>query len=210
MLRCLAAAVVIMGAHWAIEGVRRQSAAVAAQAASFEVEPLPLILGDWIGVKMETDADIVREVGALKMVERLYENDRGQKVGVIVATFPTGVDVLPHPPDLCYRGAGWDIRGDVWCEAASGRRYKQLQVERPGTDVALITYWYQLRAEIASNRHELRQVLQKLRRARQTWPPLVKVMIHAPVEFSETEAKSASEELGEEIYRWIAEEATST
>jgi hypothetical protein len=202
--RYLVAVVVIVATQLSIWRLQQQSVIDAARAADFEVESLPSAFGAWSGSTMPTDAEIFREVGALKMTERMYVNEQGVRIGVIVATFPTGTDVLPHPPDLCYTGEGWNVRSDVWKEDTRHRRYKLMLVERNRHE-ALVSYWYQLGADVASNRNELRQILQKLRKAHQPWPPLVKVLIHVPVEFSEADAKTASEELGHAIYHWVAD-----
>ncbi len=85
---------------------------------------------------------------------------------------------------------------------ATTGRYRLMIVEQNGARAA-IAYWFQLGPDVASDRNELRPILQKLRWRGKGWPPLVKVLIHIPLEYSEDNGKFAADDLGTGIYEWI-------
>ena len=205
-MRCLIATAMIAAAQVLIWQVKDRDADVASQAAEFEIAGLPTRLGEWTSEDAPLEDNVVQDVGALKMIRRTFVNPAGYRLAVVLATFPTGEPILPHPPDLCYAGAGWTVLGDAWQKDDRDRPYKLLTGERDRQKV-LVSYWYQLRRNVVSNRNELRRELQQLRWKRQAWPPMVKVLIHAPVALSEPEAKSASEDLGAAIYEWVCQQS---
>jgi hypothetical protein len=206
--RCLAAAAVIAGTQAAIWRLESDAALDAQRVADFDVARLPYTLGDWVGKDTDPAVDVVREVGAIRLIERTYVSGRGRRLSVSFATFPTGKDVLPHPPDLCYSGQGWNVLSETWETDATGRPYKLLRVEKGG-QVVLVPFWYQLGSNVVSNRNELRRVLQKLRWNKQPWPPFVKVMIHAPAGYPEANTQAACEEFGALVYEWVKENSGS-
>ncbi len=53
----------------------------------------------------------------------------------------------------------------------------------------------------------MRQALQTLRMRRHHWPPLVKVLVHVPVELSEESVQDDVEALVVAIYRWVDEKS---
>ena len=198
----LIAALCIAASQAAIWSVQYRTGVAAAQAATFEVAGLPLQLGEWTGASAEIDPMLARAVGAISLIDRRYENDAGRRASVHLATFPTAEVTLPHPPDLCYTGGGWTILNDEWQRDTRDRQYRLMVVEQEGARSAVV-YWYQLGSDVASNRDELRKILQKRRLEGKGWPPLVKVLIQVPIHFSGDDFKPAAEDLGARIYEWI-------
>jgi EpsI family protein len=200
--RLLIAAVAVAATQAVVWQLNHRTGLAAARAAEFNVAQLPLQLDEWSGAETELDPKVFQKVGALEMVNRSYENDKGRRAAVHVAAYPTAAALLPHPPELCYNTAGWTIQKDEWNTDGPQRRYRLMVVENGGARTA-VAYWYQLGAEVVSNRDELRQVLQKLRLQGAGWPPLVKVMVQVQIEFSEADSQAVAEDLGAKIYDWV-------
>src|SRR5262249_2785230 len=125
----------------------------------------------------------------------------GRQVAVHLATFSTADMLIPHPPQLCFTESGWTILKDEW-QTDGDRRYRLLLVEREGAR-STVVYWYQLGADVAADRDDLRRILQKFRREKTSWPPMVKVLIQSPVVLSEADANSDCRVLGAAIYKWV-------
>jgi hypothetical protein len=206
--RCLIAATLIGASQLVIWQVQRHDLQGASQAEAFDVSGLPSRLGHWASEEAAMEHDLAQDSGALSTIERTFVNPAGYRLAVVVATFPAAEAILPHPPDLCYTGKGWNVTKDEWQATEDGRRYKLLAGDK-GTQKVLVSYWYQLHDKVVSNRDELRSTLQSLRWKGQSWPPMVKVLIHAPVGFSESDALADSEELGGAIYHWILQQSQS-
>jgi hypothetical protein len=186
----------------AIWQLQRHTALLAAQTANFDVNGLPLELAQkWTGTVSELDPRLFKQVGALKMTNRTYKNELGRQASTHLATFSTADMLVPHPPQLCFTENGWTILKDEW-QTDGDRRYRLLLVEREGARAA-VAYWYQLGTEVAGDRDDLRKIMQKFRREKTTWPPMVKVLIQSPVVFSEADADADCRDLGGAIYEWV-------
>src|SRR5258708_4240497 len=135
--RMLIAALCIAASQAAISSVQYRTGIAAAQAATFEVAGLPLQLGEWTGASAEIDPKLAQAVGAISLIDRRYENDGGRHASVHLATFPTAEVTLPHPPDLCYTGAGWTILNDDWQRDTHDRQYRLMIVEQEGARSAV-------------------------------------------------------------------------
>lgn len=199
--RLLIAAVCIAAAQAAIWRLNHLTALAAAQAETFEVAALPLQLKEWSGEDVELDPRLLEATGALKIVNRSYVNAAGRRAAVHVAMFKAA-GATPHSPEICYTNGGWSTLKKDWQRDSHDRRYCLMIVEQSGARVA-VAFWYQLGPHVVSSPDEGRKVLQRLRWQGQRFPPLVKVMMHIPIEFSDDDAKTAAEELGAGIFDWI-------
>jgi hypothetical protein len=182
----------------------RRTRADAEQAAKFDVARLPTRLGQWTGADTELDERLIAHVGAISVVSRTYTIGQDRLAMVHLASFGPAEITLPHPPPLCYKNAGWTLGNERWAGADVASPHRLMPVEREGGR-ALIAYWYQVGHAAAASRGELRQSLQKLRWSGRRWPPLVKVLIHIPVETTGAAADSAADDLSAEIFKWVAE-----
>jgi EpsI family protein len=200
--RMLIAATCIAATGATVWHTQRRHALNAAQAEKFDVAALPLQLDQWTGTSREVDDKLFRHAGALTMIQRSYEDDRGNQASVHLATYPMVEGTPAHHPQVCYPSAGWTIVNDDWQTDDHNRRYRQMRVERDGA-AASITYWYQVGDDVGSSRDEIRRIVQQLQWQGKPWPPRVKVMIHVPITSSDADAKAAVEELGAKIYDWI-------
>jgi hypothetical protein len=199
--RLFIAAICVAATQAAIWNLQRHTALLAAQAEKFDVDALPLELGAWAGTAAELDPGVFKQVGALSMTNRRYSTEAGRQAAVHLATYATSEMLVPHPPNLCLTGSGWTILKDGWHNDRD-RRYRLMLIERDGMRAA-VAYWYQLGTDVAADRNDLRKILQKFRRDRTSWPPMVKVLLQAPVIFSEDDAIADCRELGAAIYEWV-------
>jgi EpsI family protein len=199
--RLLIAAVCVAAPQAAIWQVQDRTRLEAAQNAKFDVTDLPLQLGRWSGTPIKLDQRLFEKIGASSMSDRSYTNDVGQHAAVQLASFAMA-DAPPHHPQICYPEWGWAIRQDDWQRDGHGRLYRWMVVEQ-GSARSVLAYWYQLGEDVAGSRDELRRILQKLRSQGRARPPLVKVLIQIPIDYSETDSQATAEELGADIYDWI-------
>ncbi len=201
--RLLIAALCVAATQVVVRQVKQGIGLNAAEAAKFNTAALPLQLDQWSGKDTEVDPRLFQQLGAVNMVNRVYENDTGGRGVVHLASFSTAELSLPHPPELCCKNAGWTVLKNVWKTANDGRRYRLLIIERDGAQ-AVVAYWYQFGRDVASNRDELRTAMQKFQLARKPWPQLVKVLMQVPIEASDADSQAVAEELGTEIFKWVA------
>ncbi|MGQ0633579.1 MAG: exosortase-associated EpsI family protein [Planctomycetaceae bacterium] len=193
---CVAAT---QAAAWHLD---RQTRSQASQALELDVAKLPMQLGEWSGVDTEIDARLVAHVGSKSIVNRKYEDGLGRTIIVHLAEFPAAEVSIPHPPPLCYTNAGWTIVRERWREVAPGVRFREMKLDREGAKVD-VTYWYQLGPHVAGNRDDLRKILQSYRFSRDPWPPMVKVLLHAPGDDPDGQAGAAFEQFAAAIFDWI-------
>src|SRR5262245_20680057 len=200
--RLLIAALCVAATQAAVWQLQRHTAALAGQTANFDVNGLPLELGSsWTGTNTELDPSVFKQVGALKMTNRTYQNELGRQATAHLATFSTADMLVPHPPQLCFTESGWKILKDEW-QTDGDRRYRLLLVERDGARSA-VAYWYQLGTDVAGDRDDLRKIMQKFRREKTTWPPMVKVLIQVPVVLADADSIADCKDLGAAIFKWV-------
>ncbi|HEY3968492.1 MAG TPA: EpsI family protein [Planctomycetaceae bacterium] len=201
------AAICIAGTQAAIANFKNRDESYATQASTCDVTAFPLQTGDWTGSDVEVDDRLFVHLGATSMLNRSYQNGVRKQVTVHLSSYPAGKLSLPHSPELCYPGAGWKIESDDWKIDSHNHPYRLMVVEQDGTKAA-VAYWYQLGSEVASNRDDLRQAFQKIRQQGGVRPPLVKVIIQAPMELSAADDQTAIEEFGSQVYDWVREKTS--
>ena len=201
-VRLLIAALCVAATQVAVWQVKYRTGLQAAQGATFDVTALPLQLGQWSGTSTEFDPRDFQEVGGFSVANHSYTNELGRHASVHLANFSTADLLIPHPPDLCYTGAGWTILNDDWQTDSHDRRYRLMLVERDGVRLCA-AYWYQVGPDVAASREDLRKIMLKLRASGERWPPLIKVLIQVPVDSTEDDARSTVQELGFPIYDWV-------
>jgi hypothetical protein len=204
-VRLLIAAACVAATQAAVWQIKHQSGLLAAQAVDFDVEKLPLQLGPWVGRNTEVPDYLLEGASAQRMVNRSYEGDRGRRAAVHLASYAPQVLDVPHPPHLpanCAIVAGWTVLSDDWRINDHNCRYRFMLTERQGARSAS-AYWYQFGPDVVSDRDGIRKVMQKLRLEGKPMPPMVKVLIQVPVDFSDADARSIAEDLGARIYDWV-------
>jgi hypothetical protein len=72
---------------------------------------VPLTVGSWKGHDLEVDPAPFRQARAEAYWTRRYEDSKGRAVTVILMCGRSG-PLAVHTPDVCYRGAGYEMAGD--------------------------------------------------------------------------------------------------
>lgn len=203
--RLLVAAACIVAAQVPSRWLDRRAKADVAP--TIDVTGLPMRLADeWEGSEAEIDPQVARVRGALgPVLNRHYESgpiDKRRHVTMHMASFPSGEVALPHLPDVCYPAAGWKISGDRMLGGEGLPPHRSFVAEREDRQV-LVSYWYQLGPNLASDRDSLRKILQDLRMKGRPTPPLVKVLMEAEIEGSRDAAEADIEQVGHAVYDWV-------
>ncbi|GAB6165782.1 hypothetical protein JCM19992_17820 [Thermostilla marina] len=149
---------------------------------SEELARLPLTLDDWSGEEVELDEDLFLATGAACTINRNYSDPGGRAISVHMALFDDREFRMPHPPELCYSGAGWrQIESkDVPLELPNGTsgEVRLLRFERDGIPITVL-YAYQMGGPFAAKRDKVRSFYWRFG-GRPERPALLKVMLQAP------------------------------
>jgi hypothetical protein len=113
----------------------RWTLATKVQEAASRLDAVPRTIGEWEGEDLELPADEKRAAGGAGYLQRRYLNRQtGMALSVLLVCGRSG-PVSVHTPDVCYRGAGYDIVGDTvrrTVEGADGARaatFEMIEVE---------------------------------------------------------------------------------
>jgi EpsI family protein len=198
----MGAAALMAGAAAASAWLEGRMAASGATQVQGSLEALPLVLGEWSGRDVEPDERVVRQVAAETMIERMYTSASGATVYVHLAAFPSAKLKRPHPPEVCYRNAGWDVQTLETAAAQQGGEYSVLHCEKPGERVVVYS-WYQMADRVAPDWGELRKAFREFRGSEGGRPPIVKVMLHASTLEGPEPARRALQDLAGRIEPWV-------
>lgn len=96
-------------------GYRLLQARYADLADAIQVPPgslsvIPMRFGDWAGVDILMDPNVIQATDTDDHVNRQYVRGR-DTVNLYVAMGVRIRDLLPHRPEVCYIGAGWNLEG---------------------------------------------------------------------------------------------------
>lgn len=190
--RILAATVAVVLVSYAARWL-----AVAAVPEKVEVAPLeaalndyPMTFDNWRGETVELDPKVFLATGAACTINRNYTAPGNQALSLHMALFDQQRFQLPHPPELCYSGAGWRqlASKDVPLELPNGTTgsVRILRFDRDGATITVL-YTYQLGGPFDARRNLVRQFFWQFQ-GRPARPALVKVMLQAPGQGPEVEA----------------------
>jgi EpsI family protein len=140
---------------------------------------LPHEIGQWRGVDKELDPKIFAAIGANYVVDRVYRSGR-HRISLHLAVFDNPDEGVRHSPMNCYLGQGY--------RNASTKRTSLELADQPEMEMLLTTwekdqkrilvgYWFKMGEYLLFDRTDMAVVRLKLR-GKQSWPALVKVLIH--------------------------------
>jgi hypothetical protein len=118
----------------------------ALQDAATRVEQVPLVAGEWKGREMPIDHEAFAQAGARGYWMRSYiEGRTGESVTVLLMCGRWG-KMAVHTPDLCYRGAGYEVAGEKVRQAvatpAGPAAFWTARLRKPGAGAtALRIHW---------------------------------------------------------------------
>ena len=168
-----------------------------------DLSQLPHQIGSWVGTDSEPDPRIIVATGAHAQINRSYRSDANNAIMLHVAAWTESRVGLPHPPQMCYRGAGFQIgdQQNVALHDPDGAPFyvRFFPAEQASGNV-LVAYWYQLGKPTFSDRDGLRRALWGFRGQAER-PCLMKVLLHTPIDDPDL-AKSRLEEFAQQVYQW--------
>ncbi|NMC21127.1 MAG: EpsI family protein, partial [Thermogutta sp.] len=174
-------ACVALGARWAASRSIPSTVRIPEKS---KLAALPQEIGPWRGADQQVDPAIFQTLGTTITLDRLYLSPSGGGIALHVAVFTQPEFKLPHPPELCYGGTGWRVRGtaDRPLTLNSGEKgsVRVLTLEREdGSARATVLYCYQLGGSFAADRDVVRTFFWKYR-GQASRPAMLKVMLHCP------------------------------
>lgn len=89
----------------------RWQTSYALEEAAARVPRVPLEVGDWKGTEQAVDADMFARAGAVAYWSRRYENRKTGAVVTVILMCGRAGKMAVHTPDVCYRGAGYEMTG---------------------------------------------------------------------------------------------------
>lgn len=122
----------------------------------------PLEFGKWKGKEIELEEKVYSILGTRNVVYRLYENEKGQKIRILIIASVNNLTGF-HPPEICYLGSDFEI---------SERGYKQIgdiKVNRIEFSnrriIEIVYYWFAVGGEFIGSyfKQQIRLLLNYLR-----------------------------------------------
>ncbi len=164
---------------------------------------MPMSFDKWKGEDVDLDPRVVKAIGAEMTVNRRYKN-RASAIDLHSDVFlHYGVRDTPHPPEMCYGGAGFAVTNSETLQIADsgqgGHAARLLTLDRDGARVYCL-YWYQAGDVTFLDMDGQRRWFQALR-GRTIWPPMIKVML-ATTARSPDEAATSLTALANLVYPW--------
>jgi hypothetical protein len=116
------------------------------QEAAARVDTVPLEIGDWKGHNEDADPGAFFQAGAESFWTRAYVNPRKNTTLFVILMCGRAGRMAVHTPEVCYRGAGYEIGGtpEIWpVHSAAGTDLGALWTARfsKGTGSDLRLYW---------------------------------------------------------------------
>jgi len=122
----------------------------------------PVQLGEWKGNDTEIQDETLEVLKARSYVNRTYLNAAGQRMDVHIAIWhDSDVSECPHPPQICYPGAGWNLQDRQKATFnVDGREYpiEFMAFEKKGLRV-VTGHWFQAGENFYTNADSLEERL---------------------------------------------------
>jgi len=164
---------------------------------------LPMQLEYWRGADTPLDERLTRGSGAEVMVNRVYENSRGESVLVNCGIWTTYETVIPHSPEACYPAAGWEILDSrdlpLLSEQDTTIQARWLLCQRDAERIALLFFCH-LGDRVVIDHGSVRRLKQELRGTPDAQlPPAIKVTLQTSFD-SPAAAESRLLEVGRLVF----------
>jgi exosortase D (VPLPA-CTERM-specific) len=103
----------------------------------------PLKIGPWEGSRSYQEPAILKVLGTDECLEANYVNPQHGAVSLWIAYYPDNYKEkgIPHSPQVCMVGAGWEILRDQQIELAPGLPVRYVLLGRSGVQ-QVVYYWY--------------------------------------------------------------------
>lgn len=113
---------------------------------------LPLRLGDWSGQDVPVEEYVKEILETDDVVQRNYTSPRWTTVPVQMAVvFSADNRRVAHPPEVCYRGSGWEVNDKRIVHEPGLTPLVRLVLDQGGGRQDLVFYCYKAGPEITAN-----------------------------------------------------------
>lgn len=170
----LGALVVIQGAVLALERSFLPSTVRPLHRALSE---LPESLGSWTGSDYELDSRTFATIGADQLVNRWYKNASGDVISAGCATWVSTSPGMPHSPEECYPGAGWElVESHTMALPGHPDARIALQTYRQSGQRVVLAFWFQMDDWTFVDWDGGRRV-RRAQFGRRAWAPVTKTLL---------------------------------
>lgn len=177
-----------------------------------EVEELPATLGEWQllqdgMIDTSIEEGVMARLRSDDAMTRGYVHPSGRTCSVHIAVWRDPEEWTPHPPELCYKGAGF-VQGQKSQVDLPGRdkqrvRLTEFAASNTGQQVSVI-YWYQIGDKAYVDRDSGRAIRRGLWGSPER-PPMVKVLLQSgELASDDEENKGDLLELAAQIHRFAS------
>ena len=91
----------------------RWNPSTALEEAAARVEEVPLTAGDWKAETVDSEPSVFFQAGARRYWTRCYVNPKKKGTFFVILMCGRSGRMAVHTPEVCYRGAGYEMGGDT-------------------------------------------------------------------------------------------------
>jgi EpsI family protein len=197
----------IIGFASAVMHVLLQGRHVTTELPKWNIEDLPMQLGEWKGKDTELDQRLYSATGAHTIVNRSYTNESGTTISVHFAVFIDPDTGIWHCPVTCYRSAGWTQESGDKIQLQNSSDAKHLVSlstwKKSSGDNVVVVYWYQLGECRLYDRFDLGWSIRWKMVGRKAWPAMFKVLLSSPPGSKPEETQAQILNFADLMYQWI-------
>src|SRR3989304_7483379 len=204
-IRVFAAVAIIAVTYLGMYLVHAGIQVASAELPSWDIQDLPLQLGEGKGEDKQLDERLFKAIGAVKIIDRQYVNSYGMIVSLHFAIFTDPNEGIWHNPISCYESAGWvpvEKEKVQLPDISDGNAVVSLMEWEKSGDRAKICYWYQLGENRLYTRFDLGTVRWKMA-GEEKWPALLKILVHTPAGAKTEDGKDQLLGFASLVYQWI-------
>lgn len=180
-MRLIVGLLALVLAEIGIRAMDNATTPLPAQLPQRALEKIPYELAGWVGRDLPLDPAIFKHSNAASMLNRAYRNAIGDEIAVNAGIWIDSNIGVPHPPEICYPGAGWEISGRKNLAVRSREGHIQAQLltfDKSGQRI-FVLYWYHFGEHTVVEAGQLRPIRQSLRGSKKPMPPIVKAMLQS-------------------------------
>ncbi len=157
---------------------------------ALQAEKLPLILGSWVGMNVEVEEYVKRVLETDDVVQRNYTSPEfGEKMVQMAVVFSPDNRRVAHPPEVCYRGAGWEVNEKKIVQPQGAPPLVRL-VLAYGSNRDLVFYCYKSGNDITANYYQQQaNILLNMFQMKATSSALIRFSTHIEGSDQETEER---------------------
>jgi EpsI family protein len=113
---------------------------------------LPLVIGSWIGQELPVEGYVKAILETDDVIQRNYVNRLNNKTPIQLAVvFSSDNRRAAHPPEVCYRGTGWEVTDKKIIEPEGLPPMVRLILDGGGGKRDMVIYFYRAGTRITAN-----------------------------------------------------------